>query len=62
MRGQFLDERESPIAMASLLRGGGQHPGHQQNESQSQRQEFRVNQREHTRYLLWITTRARTLR
>jgi hypothetical protein len=30
-----------------LLRGGGQHPGHQQDESQSQRKEFRLNQREH---------------
>jgi hypothetical protein len=26
---------------------GGQHPGHQQDESQSQRKEFRLNQREH---------------
>jgi hypothetical protein len=35
------------MAIFVLLRGGGQHPGHQQDESQSQRKEFRLNQREH---------------
>src|SRR5213080_4182586 len=37
-----------------LLRGGGQHPAHQQDESQGQRKELRLNQREHTRCLVWI--------
>jgi hypothetical protein len=49
-------------ALASLLRGGGQHPGHQQNECESQRQEFGVDQRKHLRYLLGLQPGTRTLR